>query len=81
MGRWWARVLVYGVLLATIASSSYHLAYHHYAGARPDDSEADLGFVMGSVWAAGMSAILMFALAVAEALLWLKRTRTSAVTG
>ena len=79
LNRWWIRVLLYGGLIVFVGWVTYRLAYRYYAGPHPDDSDADLGFFYGVIWAAGLSAVAMFALALVEGLLWWRRNSVAAL--
>ena len=72
-------MLLYGAFIVLGAWVTYRLAYRHYAGPHPDDSDADLGFFYGVVWAAGLSAMAVFALALIEGLLWWRRSSVAAL--
>lgn len=71
--RWWIRVLLYAMTIAAVAWTAYHLAYRHSCGVRCGDSDADMAIFDGLVWAAGMSAIVLCACAVFEAVVYLRR--------
>lgn len=72
----WVRVLLYGVLLLAVAWTTYHVAYRNSCGVRCGDSDADLAFFEGGLWAAGMSATALLVCAAVEVVsLWRRASK------
>jgi hypothetical protein len=69
------RLLAYGALIATVAWIAYHVAYRLSFGPNPRDSEKDLAFFEGALFATGVSAAALLASAIVEYLVRMRRHR------